>query len=111
MSSGASVRGSITSTEIAFPGQLLGRLQRPAAPWSPRATTVTSRALARNGRLAERDQILALGHRPLAGSAGFSCSRNSTGSSQRMAVLSRPLASAGVLGTTTRKPGMCMKNG
>src|ERR1700687_780446 len=35
----------------------------------------------------------------------FLCSRNSTGSGSRMADLSRPLASAGVLGTTTLKAG------
>jgi hypothetical protein len=36
---------------------------------------------------------------------------NTTGSSERIAVFRSPLASAGVVGTTTRKPGMLVKIG
>ena len=36
---------------------------------------------------------------------------NTTGSSDRMAVFRSPLASAGVVGTATRKPGMFVKIG
>jgi hypothetical protein len=37
------------------------------------------------------------------------CSRNSTGSSQRIEVLSRPAASDALLGKTMRMPGQCAK--
>src|SRR5918911_3045093 len=40
----------------------------------------------------------------------FLCSKNSTGSSSRMDDRSRPLASYGVDGTTTFKPGTWVKN-
>jgi hypothetical protein len=37
------------------------------------------------------------------------CSIMITGLSSRIAVIRQPLASCGVLGATTRRPGICMK--
>ena len=64
MSSGATVRGSISSTEIPSAARSLAGFR---TAWTIRAsaTTVTSRPFADDGRPAEFDLVIVLGNRPL----------------------------------------------
>ena len=104
-SSGFSVRMSSTSTRASSASASAAR--SASGTIAPYATNVRSVALAREARLPERDDVLALGnlaaHRPVVELR----LEHDDGVGSRIAAASRPFASAGVDGIATFTPGVC----
>ena len=103
MSSGIRQRRSITSAEIPFAGEPLRRGQRHRHGGRERDHGDVA-ALAGDARLPERYDVVRRRGLALVASSPL-CSKNTTGSSLRIADAIRPTTSAGVDGATIFSPG------